>query len=106
MKPEAVMVNQITSNITQLRGIGDQDGARGAKGASSGAISKLGGAERVDSVSLSTAARSLPAEMTKGPPIDTALVTHLSAEIAAGRYPIDANKIADALSSQVSLLSD
>jgi flagellar biosynthesis anti-sigma factor FlgM len=106
MKPEAVMVNHITSNITQLRGIGDQDGSRGTKGLSTGAMPKLGGADRVDSVALSSAARSLPAEMTKGPPIDTALVAHLSAEIAAGRYPIDANKIADALSSQVSLLSD
>lgn len=100
------MVNHITSNITQLRGIGESDVSRGAKGLSAGAVSKAGNMDPMDSVALSTAARSLPAEMTKGPPIDTALVAHLSAEIAAGRYPIDPNKIAEALSAQVSLLAD
>jgi flagellar biosynthesis anti-sigma factor FlgM len=100
------MVNHITSNITQLRGIGDSDVSRGPKGLSASASPRLGGSDLTDSVALSSAARGLPPEMTKGPPIDHDLVVHLSSEIAAGRYPIDPSKIAEALSAQVSLLSD
>jgi len=101
------MVNQITSNITQLRAIGETGHAQSGKTQfmpAGGAPTR--GAENSDEVSLSPSARSLPAEMVKGPPIDADIVERLSAEIAAGRYPLNPARIADALAAQVSLIAD
>ncbi len=101
------MVNQITSNITQLRAIADAGHTQTGKAQ----ITPLGhsaarGSENGDEVSLSASARSLPAEMVKGPPINADVVAYLSTEIAAGRYPLNPEKIADTLVAQVSLIAD
>ncbi|MCC5964951.1 MAG: flagellar biosynthesis anti-sigma factor FlgM [Natronohydrobacter sp.] len=101
------MVNQITSNITQLRAIGETGQAQTGKAQSSSLSNPPArGGETGDDVSLSVSARSLPLEMSKGPPIDADVVAHLSAEIAAGRYPLNPARIADALAAQVSLIAD
>lgn len=101
------MVNQITSNITQLRAIGETGHAQTGK-AQNSSVGKppARGSGNSDDVSLSASARNLPLEMSKGPPIDADVVAHLSAEIAAGRYPLNPAKIADALAAQVSLIAD
>jgi flagellar biosynthesis anti-sigma factor FlgM len=100
------MVNSITSNISQLRGISDADVSRSGKAPPGSSIAQPAPVAGADDVVLSSSARTLPAEMTKGPPVNEALVAHLSAEIAAGRYPLDPAKIADALSSQISLIAE
>ncbi|MCH8465889.1 MAG: flagellar biosynthesis anti-sigma factor FlgM [Roseinatronobacter sp.] len=100
------MVNSITSNISQLRGIAETDLSRSGKAPPGGGIAQPSPIAGAEDVILSSAARTLPAEMTKGPPVNEALVAHLSSEIAAGRYPLDPGKIAEALSSQVSLIAE
>lgn len=100
------MVNQITSNITQLRNVTDTDASRGSKPVLNGALSKADPKGAAENVSFSANALSLPGEMKKGPPIDTEMVAQLSTEIAAGRYPLNPAKIAEALSAQISLLAD
>lgn len=50
-----------------------------------------------DSVSLSPAAQSLPAELKGGPPIDLTIVAKIKEAIAEGKYPIDLEKITDSL---------
>lgn len=100
------MVNQITSNITHLRAIGEAGHTQSGKAQITTSGKATERAEKSDQVSLSTTARSLPAEMVKGPPIDADIVARLSAEIAAGRYPLNPTKIADALAAQVSLIAD
>ncbi len=100
------MVNQIPSNITQLRHIGETDLNTASSARAQGTVAKPMRGGTADEVALSASARQLPLEMTKGPPVDQALVAHLSSEIAAGRYPLNPDKIADALAAQVSLLAD
>ena len=94
------MVNQITSNITQLRRVGDADmGQTGrTRPDAAGPSDQLRGAG--DLVALSSDALSLPAELRAGPPIDQALVAQLGQDIAAGRYPLNPEKIAQALIAQ------
>lgn len=101
------MVTQITSSISQLRSVGETDlsqQAGKARPQATTAPPARGGS--ADELALSASARALPAEMAKGPPIDHDLVAHLSSEIAAGRYPLVPEKIANALAAQVSLLAD
>lgn len=50
-----------------------------------------------DSVTLSPAAQSLPAELKGGPPIDLTIVAKIKEAIAEGKYPIDLEKITDSL---------
>jgi negative regulator of flagellin synthesis FlgM len=50
-----------------------------------------------DSVQLSVGPGILPAALTGGPPVDTALVSRIGTAIAAGRYPVDPDRIAEAL---------
>ncbi|CUX82084.1 MAG: flagellar biosynthesis anti-sigma factor FlgM [Roseibaca calidilacus] len=100
------MVSNITSNITQLRGLSDVDASRNTAAGVLGRADQPNPVGQSDNVDLSRAAIGLPAEMTKGPPVNQELVTHLSSEIAAGRYPLDAAKISDALAAQISLLAE
>lgn len=100
------MVNSITSNISQFRSISETDLSRSGKATAGGSVEPPSPVAGAEDVVLSSAARALPAEMTKGPPVNEALVAHLSSEIAAGRYPLDPGKIAEALSSQVSLIAE
>jgi negative regulator of flagellin synthesis FlgM len=94
------MVNQITSNITQLRRVGDADMAQTGRTRpdAAGQADRPRGAG--DQVALSSDALSLPADMQAGPPIDQALVARLGQDIAAGRYPLNPEKIAQALIAQ------
>lgn len=51
----------------------------------------------LDHLHLSDAAGALPAGLTSGPPIDAAMVARLGEAVAAGRYPVDPDRIAEAL---------
>lgn len=44
-----------------------------------------------------TGGAALPSGLMAGPPIDAAMVARLSEAVAAGRYPIDPDRIAEAL---------
>lgn len=51
-----------------------------------------------DSVSLSAAAQSVPAELKEaGPPMDLEIVKRIKDAIAEGKYPIDLEKITESL---------
>lgn len=50
-----------------------------------------------DSVLLSVAAGTLPAGLAGGPPVDAALVDRIGTAIAGGRYPVDPDRIAEAM---------
>lgn len=50
-----------------------------------------------DTVSLSDAAQTLPAELRQGPPVDTEAVKRIKEAIAENRYPIDIKAITEAL---------
>jgi negative regulator of flagellin synthesis FlgM len=92
------MVQNITSNVTQLRRVGEADAASAgrARPEATGQLDR-GRALGSDQVSLSAAAQALPAEMQSGPPINQSLVDRLGQDIAAGRYPLNPEKIAQAL---------
>lgn len=64
--------------------------------AAQGPASAVGSAAG-DSVSLSQAAQSLPAELKAGPPMDLTIVAKIKEAIAEGKYPIDLEKITDSL---------
>ena len=100
------MVNNITSNITQLRPVGDADLSRSGKAQPGGGTTTAVAHPSTDDVRLSVAPRTLPMEMQKGPPVDQGLVDRLSGEIASGRYPLDPARIADALFSQAAILAE
>jgi negative regulator of flagellin synthesis FlgM len=51
----------------------------------------------LDQLQLSEQAGTLPAGLLSGPPIDTAMVARLGEAVAAGRYPIDPDRIVEAL---------
>lgn len=55
------------------------------------------GAAATDLVSLSSGGRIMPSGLPAEPPIDRALVDRLGAAIAEGRYPIDPERLAEAL---------
>lgn len=97
------MVNPISSNnVTRLRLAGDTEAAPARSGGATAAPARLSaGSTAADDVSLSAAASTLPEALTKGPPIDRALVDRISTEIAEGRYPIKADMIAEALFREV-----
>ncbi len=100
------MVNYVTSNVTQLRPVGETDLSRGGRAQAGAAVAPAPAPGNADNLSLSVTAGMLPEAMKKGPPVDQALVAHLSAEIAAGRYPLNPGRIAEALSLQASILAD
>lgn len=93
------MVNPISSNnTTRLRQVGEAEPAQTRGGAAPTATPLRGAAAATaDGVSLSTAASSLPEALTKGPPIDRALVDRIGEAISEGRYPIKPDLIAEAL---------
>lgn len=96
------MVNPISSNnVTRLRLAGDTEPAQTRSGSATASSPRLTGSTAADDVSLSAAASTLPEALTKGPPIDRALVDRISTEIAEGRYPIKADMIAEALFREV-----
>lgn len=94
------MVNHITSNITHLRRPLDAEPGQTARTRpdAAGPADRPRGAG--DQVALSSDALSLPAELQSGPPVDQALVARLGQDIAAGRYPLNPEKIAQALIAQ------
>jgi flagellar biosynthesis anti-sigma factor FlgM len=98
METEAVMVNPITSNsLSRLRSIGESDPMQTKGGAAPSGPQRGPAGNTSDGVSLSAEAMRLPEALTKGPPIDRALVERIGTAIAEGRYPIKPDLIADAL---------
>jgi flagellar biosynthesis anti-sigma factor FlgM len=93
------MVSLTPTNITRLRTAGDAETQRAQGAAPAPARPAAPDAAQADTLSLSTAARSMPEVMLKGPPVDTALVERLSTAISEGNYPIDSAKIAEAMFS-------
>ena len=99
------MVGVTPTNITRLRLAGDVDTQRAAGGAAghptAGAVvpaaTGASGATGADSLRLSDQAMSLSQGMLKTPPIDRALVDRLGTAIAEGRYPVDPERIAQAM---------
>jgi negative regulator of flagellin synthesis FlgM len=96
------MVGVTPTNITRLRLAGDVDTQRAASGAAghptAGAVATPAtGATGADSLRLSDQAMSLSQGMLKTPPIDRALVDRLGTAIAEGRYPVDPERIAQAM---------
>jgi flagellar biosynthesis anti-sigma factor FlgM len=97
------MVGITPPNITRLRPVNDADTLRAGTGgpvpASFPASARPAGPEApaTDGLSLSAQARTLSEGMLKGPPVDSALVERLSAAIAEGRYPVDPDRIAQAM---------
>jgi len=92
------MVNPISSNnVTRLRPTGETDTAAARHGAAPTAQRGGGIDSAADNVNLSAQASRLPEALTKGPPIDRALVDRIGEAVAEGRYPIKPDLIADAL---------
>ncbi|MCE6952962.1 flagellar biosynthesis anti-sigma factor FlgM [Cereibacter sphaeroides] len=52
-----------------------------------------------DTVELSATALAMPEELRSGPPVDLQLVQKIKDAIADGKYPIDLERITDALFS-------
>ncbi|SNX73799.1 FlgM family anti-sigma-28 factor [Cereibacter ovatus] len=50
-----------------------------------------------ETVELSAAALALPDELRSGPPVDMQLVQKIKTAIAEGKYPIDIERLTDAL---------
>lgn len=96
------MVNPISlNNAARPRVLGEADAAPARSGAAVSHPSPRSTGEAADNVSLSTEAARLPEELTKGPPIDRALVDRIGEAVAQGRYPIRPDLIADALFREV-----
>jgi negative regulator of flagellin synthesis FlgM len=92
------MVNPISSNnVTRLRPAGEAETAQTRGGATAAPQPRLTTGTAADDVSLSAAAGRLPEALTKGPPVDRALVDRIGEAIAEGRYPIRPDLIAEAL---------
>ena len=89
------MVNSISNQMPRLRPAAETDAT--LRPASLSGQSSTAPVASADSLRLSTGASSLPEALRQGPPIDSAMVERISEAIAAGRYPIDPAKIADAL---------
>lgn len=71
-----------------------------AKGAGSAAAKSSTAASSAvgDSVSLSAAAQTMPAELKEaGPPMDLEIVKKIKDAISEGKYPIDLEKITESL---------
>ena len=64
-----------------------------AAGPATPAMPSTGG----ESVTLSTAAATLPGELKSGPPIDMEIVAKIKDAIAEGKYPIDLEAITESL---------
>ena len=88
------MVSNISSPSGAPRPTQEPERSRGGPRTASSAAAS--GAP-VDRLQLSGGAGALPAGMLAGPPIDTAMVARLGEAVAAGRYPIDPDRIAEAL---------
>lgn len=102
------MVGVTPANITRLRLAGETDTQRATGSAPSGtgsaslaspaagqtAAAHPGGA---DNLRLSAQAQALPAGLLKGAPVDSAMVERLGTAIAEGRYPLDPERIAQAI---------
>lgn len=74
--------------------IGLSAGGAAAAGLASAAAPKAAG----DSVTLSAAAQTVPAELKEaGPPMDLEIVKRIKDAIAEGKYPIDLEKITESL---------
>jgi negative regulator of flagellin synthesis FlgM len=93
------MVGITPPNITRLRPVNDADTLRAGTGGPIPTSARPAGPEAAatDGLSLSAQARTLSEGMLKGPPVDSALVERLSAAIAEGRYPVDPDRIAQAM---------
>lgn len=59
--------------------------------------STLAGAGASETLSISAAARGLPAELKAGPPVDIETVTRIKEAISENRYPIDVQAITESL---------
>ena len=93
------MVGVTPTNITRLRLAGESETPRAASVAPGASVagpaaSHSGG---TDSLRLSTQAKGLAEGLMKGPPVDVALVERLGTAIAEGRYPVDPERIAQAM---------
>jgi negative regulator of flagellin synthesis FlgM len=96
------MVGVTPTNITRLRPAGEADTQRAASGASGNPVAApvapaAASAAGADSLRLSDQATALSQGMLKSPPVDRALVERLGTAIAEGRYPIDPERIAQAM---------
>jgi negative regulator of flagellin synthesis FlgM len=88
------MVSHISSSPGSPRAAAESDRLRGTPRP---AAATTVGPVTEDSVQLSVGPGILPAALTGGPPVDTALVARIGTAIAAGRYPVDPDRIAEAL---------
>ena len=87
--------------------ISQSGGAPGVKRATDGTAARLqqsaGAAQSSppatsgESMQISTAAQTVPAELKAGPPIELELVTRIQEAIAEGNYPIDLDAITESL---------
>jgi negative regulator of flagellin synthesis FlgM len=93
------MVGITPTNITRLRLASEADAPQAAPSAQNPALPRPAGPDRpaADGVNLSPQARSLSDAMIKAPPVDRALVERLGHAIAEGRYPVDPERIAQAM---------
>lgn len=88
------MVSNISSSSGAPRPATETDRSRaGQRTAASPAVAAL----PQDQLQLTGGAGALPAGLLSGPPIDAAMVARLGEAVAAGRYPIDPDRIAEAL---------
>lgn len=79
---------------------GEDIGTQASGAATAGAGLAPAAAPRIagDSVTLSAAAQTVPAELKEaGPPMDLEIVKRIKDAIAEGKYPIDLEKITESL---------
>ena len=92
------MVEPVVNSIGRLRPsrLAEDDSTPATRIAAGRAATAPGGA--TDAVDLSARATAgLPQELRAGPPIDVEIVRRIRAAIAEGKYPIDIDKITDAM---------
>lgn len=59
-----------------------------------------------ESVQFSPAARTLPSQLSLGPPVDVEAVSRIKQAIQDGNYPLDLDKITDSLFASYRELTD
>ena len=89
------MVNSISNQMPRLRLATDIDQSTRPAGLSGRTTTAPVGS--ADSLRLSAGASTLPETLRQGPPVDSALVDRIGQAIAQGRYPVDPDRIAEAL---------
>jgi negative regulator of flagellin synthesis FlgM len=96
------MVAITPPNPSRLRLASDADAPQTTPLPQGAALPRPAGAERpaTDGVNLSPQARGLSEAMGKAPPVDRALVDRIGVAIAEGRYPVDPQRIAEAMFAQ------